>query len=96
MYPKRLQEVCLNIRKTGIGFSGQFIRFYEQRKPPRHKNEHKQIRQILHGMGLSVSVHQVKEALGMLGLRVASEDSINTDCIRKLFEYFYAGRQKGV
>ena len=96
VYPSRLQEACLEIRKTGIGWKGQLVRFYKHRKKAKPKPEHKEVRAILQKMGLSVTISQVRKASRRLGLSIASEESINGETIRKLFKHFYGDCQKGV
>jgi transposase len=85
----------LEIRKTGIGWKGQLVRFYKQRKKAKPKPEHKEVRAILQKMGLSVTISQVRKASRRLGLSIASEESINGETIRKLFKHFYGDCQKG-
>jgi len=96
LYPSRLQETCLEIRKTGIGWNDQLVRFYRQRKKAKPKPEHKQLTTILRKLGLSVTIDDVRKASRQLGLSIASEESINGETIQKLIEYFYGGCQKGV
>ena len=96
VYPARLQEICIEIRKTGIGFNGQLIRFYRQRKNIKPKPEHKQIAAILREMGLTVTAHQVKKALAQLKVSATSTMTADAELIGRLFKHFYAERQNGV
>jgi hypothetical protein len=94
-YPSRLQETCLEIRKTGIGWNDQLVRFYKQRKKAKPKPEHKQLMAILRRLGLSVTIDDIREASRRLGLSIASEKSVNGETIGKLMQYFYGDCQKG-
>jgi len=96
IYPSRLQKTCLEIRKTGIGWNNQLVRFYRQRKKAKPKPEYKQLTAILRKLGLSVTISQVRKASKRLGLSIASEESINDETIRKLFEYLCGDCLKGV
>ena len=77
VYPSRLQEACLEIRKTGIGWNDQLVRFYRQRKKAKPKPVHKQLTAILRKLGLCVTISQVRKASRQLGLSIASDESIN-------------------
>jgi hypothetical protein len=96
VYPSRLQEACLEIRKTGIGWKGQLVRFYKHRKKAKPKPEHKQVTAILRKLGLPVTISQVRKASRRLGLSITSKEPINGETIQKLIKYFYGDCQKGV
>ena len=96
VYPSRLQEACLEIRKTGIGWKGQLVRFYKHRKKAKPRPEHKEVRAILQKMGLSVTSSHVRKASRRLGLSITSKETINGETIQKLFKYSYGNCQKGV
>jgi hypothetical protein len=96
VYPSRLQETCLEIRNTGIGWNDQLVRFYKQRKKAKPKPEHKQLTAILRKLGLSVTISQVRKASRRLGLSITSKEPINGETIQKLIKYFNGDCQKGV
>jgi hypothetical protein len=77
-YDVRLQQVCIEIRETGIGYNGQYVLFYAPREeaieaPKRHSNgkrtngaQYKDLVDTLQAMGLEVSSTQVGEAVEAL------------------------------
>ncbi len=89
VYPTRLQGICIEIRRNGIGFNGQLVRFYGQRKKAKPKPEHKQMVAILREMGLRVSIAQVRKAIRKLGLSTAENTIADGESIRELFMHFH-------
>ena len=67
MYPSRLQQACLRIRSTGIGFGGQLARFNTPRRSPSAGPR----RQCVTGHGDLAGV------LEALGVRVARDELTN-------------------
>ncbi len=81
-YDTRLQQICLEIRETGISFSGDYVLFYSARKnnsnSPRNNSssnndrksgkntQHLELIEILGVMGLEATSAQVQEALNSL------------------------------
>lgn len=90
LYPQRLQEVCLTIRKTAIGFNGQSVRFYDRRKAGRPDPQHKEAAVILRKMGLPVTIDEVRRALRRLNLPKKGEKPTDSKIIVALFQYFHA------
>jgi hypothetical protein len=96
VYPTRLQTMCFEIRQTGVGLNGQYVRFYSQSKSTKPKSQHKQLADILREMGLKVTPQQVKQTLVQLHLPTTKEVATDTETIRLLFKHFHAGCQRGV
>jgi hypothetical protein len=98
-YPQDLQEKCMEIKQTGIGFNGQYILFYSPRKNkgtgtkssvPKKTSEYQDLIEALAQMGLEVSGEQVTKAIA----DVFPEGIDNRDqgiVIRELFRYFKKG-----
>jgi hypothetical protein len=91
-YSCDLQEKCLAIRKTGVGFNGLPVLFNQRR--PRGKAHQEPTRQYdgfvaaLNNMGLKVTASNVKHAVQALypaGLEPAHDPS---EVLRNLFQYF--------
>ena len=87
LYPMRLLNVCKDIRQTGIGFNGQFVRFYRKRTNGKLNQQHKHLTTILRGMGLTVTVSRVQKALRQL--RIPPNMVKEEEAIRKLFRHLY-------
>lgn len=96
LYPQRLQEVCLTTRKTGIGINGQPVRFYDRRKSDMPNPDHKRMTATLRGMGLAVTVSQVRDALDRLRLPSPGNGHENPEIIRTLFKHLHNGCQSDV
>jgi hypothetical protein len=88
LYPLTLQEVCLKVRRTGIAFNGQTVRFYERRKAKRAAPEHKETATILRKMGLQVTIAEVSTALRKLKLTTRGESLTESQVICSLYQYF--------
>ena len=73
MYPSALQQKCLQIRRTGIGFGGQPVRF----NAPRRSQHAGSRRQCVTGHGDLAGV------LEALGIRVARDELANA--VRALY-----------
>jgi hypothetical protein len=72
LYTQDLQEQCLQVKQTGIGFNGQYVLFYSPRKNNVTKTKpsalkkvpkYQDIREALTTMGLDVSDEQVSKAV---------------------------------
>ena len=96
-FTTELQEHCLRIRQTGIGFNGQYILFYSPRKNNGHKKGRKRsssnsrysdLTDTLTQMGLDISVSQVSEAVQTLYPQGFEGQSDEGTVIRDLFRYF--------
>jgi len=95
-FTSELQEHCLRIRQTGIGFNGCYILFYSRRnnnghRKDRHKNRsnsrYSDLTATLTQMGLNVSVSQVKDAIEALYPEGLEEQNDEGTVIRDLFRY---------
>ena len=93
-YPLELQQKCIDIRKTGIGFNGQATIFYASRKnisqksPGQLDHQYEELADILSQMGLNVTCNKVRKAIKALyptGLAQCSDEGM---VIRDLFRYF--------
>ena len=71
-FDTRLQEICHEVRQTGIGFNGHYILFYSARnnnedKPTKRKtrtnSQYGELVATLNGMGLEVNHSQVEQAV---------------------------------
>jgi len=99
IYPQDLQEKCLAVKQTGIGFNGQYILFYSPRKNPesapknsvqKKGSKYQDIREALVQMGLDVSDEQVTKAITDVfpdGIENREQGII----LRELFRYFKKG-----
>jgi hypothetical protein len=100
MYDLTLQQACLTVRETNIGYNGQYCLFYSPRKqksesvnekssrPPKINNPlHEEFAQTLNRMGLSVDAVKVGSAIEKL-YADGIEDKQHGVIIRELFRYF--------
>lgn len=92
LYPMRLLDVCKDIRRTGIGFNGQFVRFYRKRTNVKVNQQHKHLATILRGMGLTVTISSVQKALRQL--KIPPNQLKEEEAIRKLFRHLYGDCQE--
>jgi len=71
-YPLDLQQECINIRETGIGYNEQPIIFYSSRKNKSGESqnqsdqEYEKLTNSLRKMGLNVTRNKVKKAVKTL------------------------------
>lgn len=96
LYPLDIQETCIKIRETGIGLTGQFVRFYERRKTRKPDPDQTQARAILRGMGLSVTAAQIQKALVQIKVPRSGQRPTDPEVIRMLFQHFQGTRQNDV
>ena len=99
-YPPDLQQRCIEIRKTRIGLNGQPVLFYAKRHEGtswrRPDRQCQKLTDALRGMGLTVTVRQVKKVTGAL-YPEGIEKQPNLDVILGgLFRHLSGGRQNGV
>ena len=93
LYPLDLQQMCIHIRETGIGLNGQLVLFHTPRKTrsPRVRNQvepqYKKLSDILKQMGLSVSPHEVKNAVKFLYKGGLAKGPIEDAIIVDLYKY---------
>jgi hypothetical protein len=98
-YPLDLQQICLQIRKTGVGFNGQAVLFNTPRnrsKPRDHSNPQIiQYVQALKGVGCITNAKKVRAAISVIypnGLN-GKQDGI---IIRHLARYLAHGTMPDV
>lgn len=96
IYTLDLQDACLTIRKTGIGFDHKPVRFYSPRKTRRPHPEHEQLVAVLRQMRLSVTTAQIRKALHQLGLPGTGQKETDPEVIRLLFIHLHGTRQNDV
>ena len=97
-YSIELQELCLNIRESNIGFNGQYILFYSPRKNSAAIKSSKksasadepivELTDTLKRMGLDVDVQKVKKAMDELYPNGTDEEKDQGVRIRDLFRFF--------
>ena len=96
-YPFELQQKCIEIRRTGIGFNGQKILFNTSRKTkldkPKNQSDSRceELMDILKEMRLSVTRNKVRDAVKTLYPKGLPEGHIEGTVIRDLFRYLRQG-----
>ncbi|MFC1764986.1 hypothetical protein ACFL6U_23315 [Planctomycetota bacterium] len=96
VYPSRLQGICIEVRETGIGMNGQYIRFYKPGKQAKPRGDHKKLLFILQRLGLNVTIQQLKRALTQLDFPATGAITEDPGAIRTLYQHLYKDCQKGV
>jgi hypothetical protein len=100
-YSAELQQLCCEIKESGLGFNGQFILFYSPRTKPNTPRKHtvksnttdtqyKEYIETLQNMGLNCTASQVSNAIDKLfpdGLENIDQGVV----IRDLFRYIKNG-----
>ena len=92
-YPLDLQQRCLAIRRTGIGYNGWPIVFYSMRKdkPVKPQNQlnptYKQLADTLRQMGLNVTLNTVNNSVKVLYPKGLPSHTDEGTVIRDLFRY---------
>jgi hypothetical protein len=98
-YTLELQNKCLEIKQSGIGYNMQYVLFYSPRKNkgtgtkssvPKKTSQYQDLIEALAQMGLEVSDEQVTKAI----IDVFPEGIENRDqgiVIRELFRFFKKG-----
>jgi len=95
-YDAHLQQICHEIRASGIGFNGRYILFYSPRKnnsdKPTRKTDSKnrELVMTLNNMGLSVNHGEVAQAVKELYPQ-GFESQDTGVVIRELFRFFKKG-----
>ena len=96
-YPLELQQKCIEIRRTGIGFNGQQILFNASRKTKADKSKnqsdikYEELMDIFKEMRLSVTHNKVKDAVKTLYPEGLPKGTIEGTVIRDLFRYLRQG-----
>lgn len=99
-YTPDLQQKCLQIRKTGVGFRGQPVLFNKRRARPAVRSEHRADYQglvtALKNMGLKVNTIAVEHAVRALYPAGLGDNQDPNEVLRDLFRHFHPDRQNGV
>ena len=103
-YSIELQQSCLNIRESNIGFNGQYVLFYSPRKNSAVVKSSKksasndepfvELTDTLKRMGLDLDVPKVKKAMTELYPNGTDGSGDQGVVIRDLFRYFKNGASK--
>lgn len=102
LYPETLQQQCMDIRRTGIGYNGVPVIFYTTRKNETCKSQkqsnhdYKEIVEILKNMSIKVTSKEIKAALGVPSIPNVTQGTISNEIITKLFNHFTQKSQNGV
>ena len=96
VYPPRLQGICLEVRETGIGLNGQYIRFYRPAKVAKPRGLYKELINTLHRLGLKVTVQQLKRTLSQLEVPTPKTILDDPAMLRVLYQRLHSDCQKGV
>ena len=100
-YPQDMQQVCMEIRKTGIGLNGIPVVFYAVRKTKTSKTKERpttvdqEVVEALKQMGLKVTGREITKAIESLYPAGLKPEKNKGATIRDLFRYF-SGNQNGV
>ena len=99
-YPCDLQEKCLAISTTRVGFNGQPVLFNQRRPSSKARKEptgqYSEFVAALKNMGLKVTTSAVKCAVQTLYPEGLERGQDPSEVLRNLFKYFYGDRQKSV
>jgi len=91
-YPCDLQEKCLAIRKTRVGFNGQPVLFNHRRPGSKGRREptgqYDGFVAALKNMGLKVTASDVKNAVQTLYPAGQAQGQDSSEVLRNLFQYF--------
>jgi hypothetical protein len=97
-----MQQVCMEVRKRGIGCNGLPIIFYSGRtgktNPSWQKSDsnHKRIANALEKFGIKASAVEIKKAINTVFPEGLAQDDFDGVALGKLCLYFKQERQKGV
>ncbi len=93
-YPENLQKQCMEIRKTGIGHNGLPVIFYTplQREHGKSKDkpgrDYREIVEALKNMNIKATNKEIDSALRKLKIPPLAEGPIDSEILKKLFNYF--------
>jgi len=95
-YPPDLQQECLTIRKTRVGFNGLPVLFNRRRVRPQSRSvgQYDGLVAALMNMGLKVSADAVRQAAH--ALYPAGSPESQDEVLRNLFRHFTQDCQKSV
>jgi len=97
-YTQDLQQQCITIRRTGIGYNGKLVLFYGKRKARKKVNRtmpkeistelHQRLTKNMKQIGFNVTINDVIEAVKVIhpeGLTINEPDE---EIIQTLYSYF--------
>ena len=90
-YNFELQQSCLEVRESNIGFNGQYILFYSPRKSKQGNNSEKSSRK---SKGQNSLMDEFAETLGRMGLSIDAA-KVGT-AIEKLYPDGMEGKDHGI
>jgi len=96
-YPMDLQQKCLEIRRTGIGYNGRPIIFYSKKNGAATKpnscseDKNKELSDTLKQMGLKISPAEAGKAFMTLYPENWKKLDIDGEVIAEVFRYFQNG-----
>jgi DNA-binding transcriptional MerR regulator len=99
-YPPDLQQICLQIRKTGVGFNGLHVLFNKRRQSGRPRSveggKYDGLVAALKNMGLKVNANAVKHAVQALYPAEQEQGQDPNGVLRDLFRHFHPDCQNDV
>ena len=96
-YPSDLQQKCIAIRKTGVGFNGKIAIFYSARKktpaqsPTHSDHRYQEFASVIRQMGLNVTKARLKIAVKDLYPQGIPAQADEGTIIMAIFRYLAAG-----
>lgn len=97
-YPLRLQKICLEVRRSGIGINGKMVLFYRPRiKPvnggrrtsrPQSTGLYDRIAEDLNRMGRNVTAPEVRAVIKNRFPQRLKQKSVNGELIKELYNHF--------
>jgi len=93
-YTENLQQQCLDIRRTGIGYKGIPVFFYTPRKAENCKskektnNDYREIIEALKNVNIKTTEKVIKAALCKLNITTLTKGPIDGELFKKLINYF--------
>ena len=101
-YPLDLQQLCVNIRRTGIDCNGQPIIFYSRHKSESRRSQkqsdskYEELATALREMGLNVTRNDIRKVAKALYPDGLAKGPIDGAVIGKVFRYLSNGGQNSV
>jgi len=102
LYPLDLQQMCIAVRKTGIGLNGQPLLFNTPRTTnlPRPRSQiephYNELSERLKQLDLIVPPNEIKKAVKVLYPGGLPKDRIDGSVVGDLFRYLRSNRQRSV